>query len=285
MTLITTLKNIDQHPASGHTSAPRGAFFKRIFKSRAALAALVTVAAMVIGSVSVLVRTSHAAGTPGTGITAASAPNATNGANAASAASADATAKTGELAIKRTPAALPKVIKESDSKTEWENLTVAQKQTLAPLEAGWNNQKLSTRKKWIEISKRFGSLSPAEQSRVQDRMHDWVTLTPAQRREVRENYARTRRLDTEQRAKRWAEYQHLPEAEKQKLAAEAAAANNRKRVTSQVLSIPTKPILVKPIQLTPKPAAPVPSATAPVPALPAAPAPPSAPTPPLDSGY
>lgn len=245
MALQPTKKNNDERlMASGPLG--RGAetefgSLKRLTKSRTLILSLLTVLVLITGSIAILMRPSHAADTT----------------SASSAAGANVSSSTtGELAIKPKAPNPSKVNKPIESKSNWEDLTAAQKLTLAPLASGWNELKPSTRKKWIEISKRFSRLSATEQTRVQERMHDWVNLTPEQRRLVRENYARNRQLDTEQRAKRWAEYQQLPEAEKQKLAAEAAAANNRKRVTSQVLSPPAKPQPTKPIQLTPKPAPP-----------------------------
>lgn len=255
MALIPTIENNEERLAatalsnSKATSIGKLLSLKHLAKSRTFMLTLLTVLMLIMSSASVLMRPSHAADALG-----ASASTSTVGNNSKA---------TGELAIKPKPANPSKVNKPTDSKAEWEDLTAAQKLILAPLASGWNSLKLSTRKKWVEISKRFASLSPTEQSRVQDRMHDWVNLTPEQRRVVRENYARNRRLDTEQRAKRWAEYQQLPEAEKQKLAAEAAAANNRKRITAQVLSPQTKPKEAKPIQLAPKPVpAAVPAQTA-----------------------
>lgn len=215
--------------------------FRRLTKSRTVMVTLLTILTVMIGLVAMLMQPSHAADT--------------SSANASIATGANVSSSTkGELAIKPKDANPSKVNKPVDNKFNWEDLTAAQKQTLAPLSSGWKQLKLSTRKKWLEVSRRYAHMSQAEQTRVQERMHDWVNLTPEQRRLVRENYARNRQLDTEQRAKRWAEYQQLPEAEKQKLAAEAAAANNRKRVTSQILSPPAATKSAKPIQLTPKPA-------------------------------
>ena len=257
MAPIPTSKNNDERLVAAALSDCKGTStaqflsLKHLAKSRALMVTLLTVLVLIISSVSALMRPSHAADSAGASASASTVSNSSN--------------TLGELAIKPKPASPSKVNKPIDSKTDWEDLTAAQKLILAPLASGWNGLKLATRKKWVEISKRFSSLSPTEQSRVQERMHDWVNLTPEQRRVVRENYARNRKLDTEQRAKRWAEYQQLPEAEKQKLAAEAAAANNRKRITAQVLSPQTKPKEVKPIQLAPKPvpaAVPAPAQTA-----------------------
>lgn len=245
MALIPTLKNNDERllatalSDSNGTSKTGFLSLKHLAKSRTFIVTLLAVIVLIISSVSALMRPSHAADAAGASASTSTVSNSNNA--------------IGELAIKPKPVNPSKVNKPIDSKANWEDLTAAQKLILAPLASGWNSLKLSTRKKWVEISKRFASLSPTEQSRVQDRMHDWVNLTPEQRRVVRENYAKNRMLDTEQRAKRWAEYQQLPEEEKKKLAAEAAAANNRKRITAQVLSPQVKPKTEKPIQLAPKP--------------------------------
>jgi len=203
---------------------------RRSNKSRNLVLGLLSILTLLIASASVIVCNSYAAGVVGTGST------------------------TGELAIKPKPAGPAKITKVDDSKLDWNDLTAAQRQMLAPLASGWDKLKPSTRKKWIEISRHYVSMTPAEQARVQERMHDWVNLTPEQRRQVRENYARNRMLDTEQRAKRWLQYQQLPEEEKKKLAAEAAAAGNRKHIVTQVPSVPAKNKTAKQIKLTPQPA-------------------------------
>ncbi|MEG1053834.1 MAG: DUF3106 domain-containing protein, partial [Janthinobacterium sp.] len=48
----------------------------------------------------------------------------------------------------------------------------------------------------------------------------WVKLTPAQRSLVRENYARTKKIDPGQKSAQWEQYQQLPEEQKKKLATE-----------------------------------------------------------------
>jgi Protein of unknown function (DUF3106) len=104
----------------------------------------------------------------------------------------------------------------------WIELTAVQQHILAPLEPDWDKLKPTTRKKWLEISGRYVNMTPAEQERLQARMRGWVTLTPEQRRIARENYARANKLDTEQRALRWQQYQQLSPEQKKELAEQAA---------------------------------------------------------------
>jgi hypothetical protein len=54
-------------------------------------------------------------------------------------------------------------------------------------------------------------------------MREWVRLTPAERKLARETYSRTKKLAPGEKAATWQSYQQLPEEQKQKLAAEAAA--------------------------------------------------------------
>ena len=83
--------------------------------------------------------------------------------------------------------------------------------------------------------------------RMQDRMRDWVKLTPEQRRVARESYARTKKLDPDQKAAEWQQYQQLSEEQKKKLADDAA---KKKSITNLPPASQTKGKLVPP----PKPA-------------------------------
>jgi hypothetical protein len=64
---------------------------------------------------------------------------------------------------------------------------------------------------------------------MQERMGAWANLTPEQRRIARENYARARKLQPDQRNAEWQQYQQLSEEEKKRLADQA---NTRKGVAS-----------------------------------------------------
>lgn len=111
----------------------------------------------------------------------------------------------------------------------WRALTPAQQLALAPLSGEWDKMEGARRQKWLEIANRFSSMKPDEQQRVHERMRDWVRLTPAERRVVRENYSRTKKLDPGKKSAQWQQYQQLPEEQKKKLAADAA---RRKQVAN-----------------------------------------------------
>lgn len=131
----------------------------------------------------------------------------------------------------------------------WVELTAVQQHVLAPLEPDWDKLKPATRKKWLEISGRYVNMTPAEQERLQARMRGWVTLTPEQRRIARENYARANKLDTEQRALRWQQYQQLSEEKKKELAEQATPLH--KRVTTMPPAHLNKNNTAAPVKLAP----------------------------------
>ncbi|HJV85675.1 MAG TPA: DUF3106 domain-containing protein [Noviherbaspirillum sp.] len=159
-----------------------------------------------------------------------------------------AAAASAATVARNVPASKPQVT----SKPLWAELTPAQQQALAPLAPEWDRLDSFRKKKWLAIGNKYATMKPDEQQRVQERMRDWVKLTPEQRRIARENYARARKLDRNQKSAHWEEYQQLSEEQKKKLAASAAS---RKRVatlpspSSQRKNAKTIP----PIKSAPKP--------------------------------
>ncbi|RZA30327.1 MAG: DUF3106 domain-containing protein [Proteobacteria bacterium] len=129
------------------------------------------------------------------------------------------------------------------AKPLWAELNPEQQLALAPLAADWDRMEGARKKKWIELTKRYSSLSPEQQARMQERMRDWAKLTPDQRRVARESYSRTKRLEPDQKNAQWEEYQQLSDEQKKKLADEAVA---RKRVTNLPPASPDKTKLVPP---------------------------------------
>lgn len=107
----------------------------------------------------------------------------------------------------------------------WAELTAEQKQTLAPLAQDWDKMEGYRRKKWLGIAKRYPTMAPDEQARLQRRMKDWAALTPEQRKKAREQYKVLQKAPPEQREvvkQKWQEYKELPEDEKKRLAEKAA---------------------------------------------------------------
>lgn len=163
------------------------------------------------------------------------------------------------------PLALKPAIKPG-TKPLWTELTPAQQQALAPLTPEWDKMDSLRKKKWLQIGNKFPNMKPEDQQRLQERMREWVKLTPEQRRVVRENYARSKKIDPSQKSAQWHQYQQLPEEQKKRLAADAA---EKKRVTNLASSAQSKVKIAAPLKAAPKP----PPSTHATPQTPATPAP------------
>jgi hypothetical protein len=113
-------------------------------------------------------------------------------------------------------AATAAVAAPKDRGPQWASLTVEQQQVLAPLAREWNKLLPEQRVKWLGIAKRYPSMTPVGQKRVQTRMQKWAKLTPQQREQAREQYRSIRKLAErrEELRRQWAEYQALPPHEK-----------------------------------------------------------------------
>ena len=95
-------------------------------------------------------------------------------------------------------------------KPAWVELTPAQQQVLAPLQAEWEQLDSPRRKKWVTIANRYPTMKPAEQERLQKRMQEWAKLTPQERRAAREKYQTLKKQPPHKRdelARRWQEYE------------------------------------------------------------------------------
>ena len=92
-------------------------------------------------------------------------------------------------------------------KPAWTELTTAQQQVLAPLQAEWEQLDTTRRKKWVDIANRYPTMKQAEQQRLQKRMQEWAQLTPAERRAAREQYRTLKKIPPRERKEKWQEYQ------------------------------------------------------------------------------
>ena len=179
----------------------------------------------------------------------------------------------------------------------WANLTPSQKIALAPIADEWDQADGVRKQKWLEIANRFASMKPDEQARVHARMRDLFKMSPEERRMVRENYTRAKKIGPTQKSEEWEKYQQLPEEKKKQLADEASALA-KKQVANLPSASQSNVKTVAPIKRTPPvggcapgtaintavaTAGAAPCIPAPATAIPAAPAAPIAPTAPVTS--
>ncbi|HEX7643415.1 MAG TPA: DUF3106 domain-containing protein [Burkholderiaceae bacterium] len=167
------------------------------------------------------------------------------------------------------PASVPAPAK-AEVRPLWSELTPMQKDVLGPLAAQWPQFDSNHKAKWLAISNKYPSLPPEKQQKFKESIADWAKLTPEQHRVARENYVRAKKLDADQKAEQWQQYQQLPEEQKKKLAEDAAA---KKRIAN-LPSLQAKSRTVEPLKAPKKQAAPQAGAPKPVPnTTPAAPVP------------
>ena len=104
------------------------------------------------------------------------------------------------------------------SKPLWQELTPAQQLSLKPLAGNWNTLEEAQKRKWIAIAANYPTLDPAEQTKLHNRMTDWVSLSYQQRVQARFNFAQSKKLSATEKATNWEAYQALSPEEKKKLA-------------------------------------------------------------------
>ncbi len=138
------------------------------------------------------------------------------------------------------------VTKAAVSGPSWTELTPGQQQALMPLASNWNSINEPRKRKWLEISKNYSSMTPGEQAKLNSRMNEWVALSPQQRAQARLNFGKTtelaRQLTPEEKKAKWEAYQALSPEEKEKLVVKASptprgAATAVKPVAPQKLAV------------------------------------------------
>lgn len=104
----------------------------------------------------------------------------------------------------------------------WNDLSVAQRQTLAPLRAQWNQLPSARQHQLADHATRWATLPPAHQQLIRERLAHWANMTPAERRRLRDNARAFRSLPPAERAKvsaAFRRFQQLSPAERRALRA------------------------------------------------------------------
>lgn len=154
----------------------------------------------------------------------------------------------------------------------WAELSLEQKQILAPLSRDWDKMEAFRKKKWLGIAKRYPTMRPEEQARIQRRMQDWANLTPEQRTQARTQYKSLKTAPPEKKQaikEKWEQYKELPDEEKKRLAEKAAKKSSQKAGAGAARPLglaPALPAAAAPQPLPGTPSAPPVSNSAPQPA-------------------
>ena len=103
----------------------------------------------------------------------------------------------------------------------WLELSVQEREILAPLASDWDKFDAARKAKWRGIAQRYPTMTTEQQQRVRQQMGTWAQLTPAERATAREQYKSMRTLPPEKKVEmrqQWERYQNLPPERKQELA-------------------------------------------------------------------
>ena len=111
----------------------------------------------------------------------------------------------------------PAAVSKQASSGNWKQLKTHEQRALAPLAAQWGVLTETQRSKWLAIAQHFDKLTPAEQQVMQNRMTEWVSLSPTQRNQARLNFNTVQGLSKDEKKTRWDEYQALSDEDKRKL--------------------------------------------------------------------
>ena len=104
-----------------------------------------------------------------------------------------------------------------ETSPRWSELSQAQQKALLPLQNLWSTLEVNRKRKWLVIAQNFSDMSESSQLLAQERMREWVALSPLQRSQARLNFAQTKQLSPDEKLAKWEAYQALNEEEKQKL--------------------------------------------------------------------
>lgn len=170
-----------------------------------------------------------------------------------------ATAAWGQATAPLRAASAPK----AEAKPAWAALTAGQQSALAPLRHQWPSIDADRKAKWLVVAQRFPGLPAEDRQRLQARMAEWASMTPAERGRARQNYQELRGLPATDRQSLWEAYRALPDEERRALAlraksgvktpdghAPAAPAAAASAPVKPRVAVNQNPVTVKPVSPT-----------------------------------
>ena len=106
----------------------------------------------------------------------------------------------------------------SPSHPLWGELTAPQQLALQPLNLLWSGITQGQKRKWLALVDNFSSLNPKDQEKLQQRMHQWASLSTQERAQARVIFSQVQQLSGDDRLSKWQAYEALEPTEKTKLA-------------------------------------------------------------------
>jgi hypothetical protein len=100
----------------------------------------------------------------------------------------------------------------------WGELTAPQQLALQPLNLLWSGITQGQKRKWLALVDNFSSLNPKDQDKLQQRMHQWASMSTQERAQARVIFSQVQQLSGDDRLSKWQAYEALEPTEKTKLA-------------------------------------------------------------------
>ncbi len=91
----------------------------------------------------------------------------------------------------------------------WSELTPAQQAVLGPFSAQWNGWSAQEKRVWVSLADRVPRMAPDARERAHERIREWASLKPEQRRLARQNYRLAKRLPPDERQAQWERYRDM----------------------------------------------------------------------------
>ena len=117
---------------------------------------------------------------------------------------------------------------------------------MKPLEAHWDTVSESQKRKWIELSRNYPQLPPAEKKTLHERMTEWASLSSRERVQARLNFAEVKQLAPQESKAKWEAYQALSDGDRRKLADDAP-------VRPRSAAVPVRPVPAQKLVQVPPP--------------------------------
>ncbi len=116
---------------------------------------------------------------------------------------------------------------QPEARPLWLELGSAQQDALAPLKGEWGSISAIRKQTWLQLANRMPNMTSEERARVQQRMTEWLAMSPRQRGQTRIQFQEARQLAPGGRQEHWDAYQALSADQRRALAAQAASTTKR----------------------------------------------------------
>ncbi len=91
----------------------------------------------------------------------------------------------------------------------WSDLKAKQREILAPLEPQWNALPSTSKRAWVKLADRVPRMRGADREKALERVREWASLTPEQRKLARNNFRLAHNLNPEEVHANWEQYSQM----------------------------------------------------------------------------